>query len=397
MSKENRIAHIDCFSGISGDMFLGALLDAGLSAEKLQQQLDRLDLAGYELSIEKKDCGGIAATALRVSCRERHPHRNLADIRRIIEGSDLAQGCKTQALAVFTLLAEAEAKVHGTTADRVHFHEVGAVDALIDIVGAAIGLATLEIGRLSCAPFPMPSGWVECAHGRLPLPAPAVCELLKGVPAYGVDLAQELVTPTGAALAKALAADFGPMPAMRIDSVGYGAGSRALANGQPNLLRLLIGTPLGITEAQEVEVMETHLDDWAPETYPYLCERLFASGALDVALMPIQMKKGRPGFALRVVCAPAAALALKECILTETTAIGLRFRREQRLTLPRESGTVPSRWGKIRVKKISAPSGETLTPEYEDCKRLATAHHIPLKEVYAEVARAQLTDFRKEE
>ncbi len=397
MGSKGRSAHIDCFSGISGDMFLGALLDAGLAEGELRRQLTLLDLAGWELASEKKQCGGIAATALRVTCRDDHPHRTLADIRKIIEASGLARECKTRALAIFSLLAEAEARVHGTSTDKIHFHEVGAVDALLDIVGAAIGLAALGIDRLSCGPLPMPSGWVECAHGRLPLPAPAVCELLKGVPTYGVDLQQELVTPTGAAIARAVASGFGPMPPMRIQAVGYGAGSRALANGQPNLLRLLIGSPLDACEAQEVEILETHLDDWAPETYPHLCERLFALGALDVSLTPLQMKKGRPGFGLRVICPPVAGQALKECIFTETTAIGLRFRREQRLTLPRETGTVPSPWGRVRVKKISTPTGEVLTPEYEACRQLAAAHEISLREVYTEVARARPADFKKEE
>jgi len=396
MSKQKRIAYIDCFSGISGDMFLGALLDAGLSLKELQEHLALLDLHGYELVISRKNSGAIAATALTVVSGEKHPHRGLGDIRKIIEKSGLDPDCKDKAIAVFSLLAQAEARVHGTTPEEVHFHEVGAVDALVDIVGAVIGLSLLRINSLSCAPLPMPRGWVECAHGRLPIPAPAVCELLKGVPAYGVALEQELVTPTGAALVVALAGSFGPMPAMRIDSVGYGAGTRELANGQPNLLRLLVGCPLQVAEAQEVEVIETHLDDWSPETFPYLSERLFALGALDVALIPIQMKKGRPGFLLRAICAPAAALAVKECILSETTAIGLRFRSEQRWTLPRETGTVATRWGAVRVKKITTPTGEVLTPEYEDCKRLATEQAIPIKEVYAEVGRADCREFNKE-
>ena len=229
-----------------------------------------------------------------------------------------------------------------------------------------------------------------------PCPRPAVCELLQGVPTYGVELSQELVTPTGAAIVKALATGYGPMPPMTMTGVGYGAGSQELANGQPNLLRLIIGTARIAVEAQEVEVIETHLDDWSPETFPYLSERLFALGALDVALIPIQMKKGRPGFLLRVICDRAAALAIKECILSETTAIGLRFRTEQRWTLPREGGTVPTRWGAVRVKKVTTPTGEVLTPEYEDCKRVATTNNVPIKEVYAEVGCAERTDFKKD-
>jgi len=396
MTDQRTIAYLDCFSGISGDMFLGALLDAGLPLTELQSQLSLLGLDGYTLTVGKKSCGAIAATTLAVQSAESHPHRTLADIRRLITASRLAEPVKETALAIFALLAEAEAKVHGKPVETVHFHEVGGIDSIVDIVGAAIGLEALKITRLHCAPLPMPRGWVQCAHGLLPLPAPAVCELLQGVPTYGVELSQELVTPTGAAIVKALATGYGPMPPMTMTGVGYGAGSQELANGQPNLLRLVLGTARTAVEAQEVEVVETHLDDWSPETFPYLSERLFALGALDVALIPIQMKKGRPGFLLRVICDRAASLAVKECIFSETTAIGLRFRIEQRWTLPREGGTVPTRWGAVRVKKVTTPAGEVLTPEYEDCKRLAAANNVPLKEVYAEVARAELTGYTKD-
>jgi uncharacterized protein (DUF111 family) len=358
MTDQRTIAYIDCFSGISGDMFLGALLDAGLPVEELQGQLALLGLDGYTLPVGRKTCGAIAATTLSVQTTENHPHRTLADIRQIITASGLTEPVRKTALSIFSLLAEAEAKVHGRPVETVHFHEVGGIDSIIDIVGAAIGLAALNITRLYCAPLPMPHGWVQCAHGLLPLPAPAVCELLQGV--------------------------------------GYGAGSQELANGQPNLLRLVLGSARIAVEAQEVEVVETHLDDWSPETFPYLSERLFALSALDVALIPIQMKKGRPGILLRVICDRTAALGIKECILSETTAIGLRFRTEQRWTLPRESGTVPTRWGEVRINKVTTPTGEVLTPEYEDCKRVAIAHGVPLKEVYAEVGCAKSTDFKKE-
>lgn len=395
MTEPRRIGYLDCFSGISGDMFLGALLDAGLPEAELRRQLGLLGLAGWTLTVGRKNCGAIAATTLMIKADKGHQHRGLADIRQIIEGSELAEPVKKKAKTIFTLLAEAEAKVHGRPVETVHFHEVGGIDSIIDIAGAAIGLESLGISNLTSSPLPMPRGWVNCAHGLLPLPAPAVCELLQGAPTYGVELNQELVTPTGAAIVKALATDFGPMPPMTMTAVGYGAGSRELSNGQPNLLRLIIGAPLHPAEAQEVEVIETHLDDWSPETFPYLSERLFALNALDVALIPIQMKKGRPGFLLRVICAPAAALAAKECILSETTAIGLRFRTEQRWTLPRETGTVPTCWGEVRVKKVTTPAGEVLSPEYEDCRRVAAAHRVPLREVYAEATRAGINKFKK--
>lgn len=396
MTDQRTTAYIDCFSGISGDMFLGALLDAGLPEEALRGQLSLLGLDGYTLTVGKKSCGAIAATTLSIQTVENHPHRTLADIRQLITASNLAEPVKATALSIFSLLAEAEAKVHGKPVDTVHFHEVGGIDSIVDIVGAAIGLDALNITHLHCAPLPMPRGWVQCAHGLLPLPAPAVCELLQGVPTYGVELTQELVTPTGAAIVKALATNFGPMPPMTITGIGYGGGRQELANGQPNLLRLVLGTARIAVEPQEVEVIETHLDDWSPETFPYLSEQLFSLSALDVALIPIQMKKGRPGFLLRVICDRAAALPIKECILSETTAIGLRFRTEQRWTLPREEGTVPTRWGEVRVKKVTTPAGEVLTPEYEDCKRVAIAHNVPIKQVYAEVGCAERPDFTKD-
>jgi hypothetical protein len=391
------LAYLDCFSGISGDMFLAALLDAGLTEETLRNQLALLDLPGWELAVAKKIHGHLAATSVMVRVRETQPHRGLREIRQIIENSGLTPLVKEKTLAVFSRLAEAEAAVHGTTAAEVHFHEVGGVDAIIDIAGVVTGLSCLGITEIHCSPLPMPRGWVRCAHGRLPLPAPAVCELLKGVPVHGSDLQRELVTPTGAALVASLCSAFGPMPSLRLTAVGYGAGSRTAGRDEPpNLLRLILGHPLAVAEAQEVEVIETHLDDWSPETYPYLAEKLLALGALDVALAPIHMKKGRPGFALRVVAAPAAALAAKECLLQETTAIGLRFHREQRWTLPRKTGTVPSPWGRIRVKKVGAHGGEVLTPEYEDCKRVAAERAIPIREVYTEIGRAGLDDFQEE-
>jgi len=307
-------------------------------------------------------------------------------IRQIIQSSTLAPSIQDKAQAIFTQLAEAEARGHGCPVDEVHFHEIGGLDALVDIVGAAIGLDYLGIGRLVCSPLPMPRGWVACAHGALPLPAPAVLEILHNVPVYGVDLAEELVTPTGAAILKATAAAFGPMPAMVLRQVGYGAGGHKRADGLPNLLRLVIGNEGNSGEAQTVQVVETNLDDWSPEGFPYLAEQLFALGALDVVLIPIQMKKGRPGFLLQVITDEAHSLAIKRCMLTDTTAIGLRFRTEQRLTLPRAMITVATQWGPIMAKQVETPAGPVVTPEYEECRRVAKEHGLPLRQVYAEVA-----------
>ena len=380
------IAYLDCFSGIAGDMLLAALIDAGLPLEVLRGELAKLPLTGYRLSVEEKKSGAIRAKRLLVEVTAHQHHRTWPQIRAMIEESSLSASVQSKALAVFAALAEAEARVHGVPVEEVHFHEVGAVDSIVDIVGTAIGLDCLKISKLVSAPLPMPRGWVKCAHGKLPLPAPAVLELARGIPSYGVDLAQELVTPTGAAIAKALCQDFGPLPAMTIQAVGYGSGSQQLSNGQPNLLRLVIGHAVQSQEAQMIEVIETHLDDWAPEGFPYLCEQLFALQALDVALTPIQMKKGRPGFRLTVLADPAHALAVKQCILSETTAIGLRFHTAQRLTLPRQLGTVATPWGEIGVKWVESPAGVVLYPEYESCRAAAIQHGVPLKQLYAHIS-----------
>ncbi|MBI4794111.1 MAG: nickel pincer cofactor biosynthesis protein LarC [Deltaproteobacteria bacterium] len=389
-----RVAYADTFAGISGDMFLGALLDAGLPEETVNQELAALPLAGFTLQCTKTAPHGLAATRVTITVSHDHPHRSWHAIADMLAGSALTPAVKEKSLAIFSELAEAEARVHGCLPAEVHFHEVGAVDSIIDIVGAAIGLHYFDIQELVSSPLPLSHGWVECAHGRLPLPAPAVCELIKGMPVYGTDLTQELVTPTGAAILKGCRSSFGPLPPMIIERVGYGAGSRQLADGRPNLLRLVIGSPSPVTEAQEVEVIETHLDDWQPEGYPYLSELLFARGALDVALIPMQMKKGRPGFLLRVVADPAMGFELKRCILSESTAIGLRFHRQSRWTLPRQTGTVNTALGEVAVKKVTTPIGDILYPEYEDCRRLAMAREVPLHTVYREVGRVAVEAFR---
>ncbi len=389
-----KIAYTDTFSGISGDMFLGALIDAGLPQDFLTKELAKLPLHGYLFKAEKTRKNSISATQVSISIDHDHPHRSWKTIHDLLQQSKLSSEVKEKAILIFSQLAEAEAKVHGCKPDEVHFHEVGAVDSIIDIVGAAIGLSYLGIDKLVSSPLPLGHGWVECDHGKLPLPAPAVCELIKDIPVYGVDLEEELVTPTGAAIIKALAYSFGPFPPMTVEKVGYGAGSRTPADGRPNLLRLVIGTSLSVEESQKVEVIETHLDDWQPEGFPYLSQQLFDKGALDVALIPMHMKKGRPGFLLRVVADPSTAWELKRCILSESTAIGLRYRNEKRWTLPRESGHVSTCWGEIMVKKVETPAGVILYPEYEDCRRVAIKEKVPLHRVYAEISKKEVSDFR---
>ena len=388
-----KTAYLDCFSGISGDMVLGAFLDVGLPEDVLRQGLFSLGVSDYRLTVSKQESCSLRATRVEVETSLSHSARLLADIHSLLATSSLADRIKVQAFHVFEILAQAEARVHGVPIEQVHFHEVGAVDAIIDVVGAVIGLDYFDIQRFCCSPLPMPRGWVNCRHGRLPLPAPAVCELLHGVPAYGVELEQELVTPTGAALVKALCHDFGPFPSMTLTGVGYGAGSRARTDGLPNLLRLVIGESRPVLEAQSVEVIETHIDDWTPEGFPFLAELLLERGALDVGLIPMQMKKGRPGFLLRVIVAPEGAWEIKRLILSETTAIGLRFHQEERMTLPRSLGRVLTPWGEVGVKKVETPSGPVIYPEYEDCRRLAREQGIALREVYQAVARNRITDF----
>lgn len=376
-------AYLDCFSGVSGNMLLGALLHAGLEEDVLRRLLDALPVSGYQLGIEKVSINGFAAHHVQVIAEQEQPHRHLRDIKELLQGSTLADSVKEQAIAVFIRLAKAEGAVHGIPSEEVHFHEVGAVDALVDVVGTVAGFQHLQVDKIFCSPLPMPGGWTKCAHGEIPLPAPAVCALLQDVPVYGVDLKQELVTPTGAALVCELASGFGSMPAMTMEATGYGAGTLKRQDGRPDLLRLCLGQGIETVEAQDVEILETHLDDWNPEIWPHVSEQLMAAGALDVSLIPLLMKKGRPGYLLKVICEPAESLALKTCILSETTAIGLRFHRQQRMTLPRKRVTVKTPWGMVEGKEIQTPSGLVITPEYESCRKLAKQEGVALLTIYS--------------
>lgn len=389
------IAYADCFSGISGDMFLGALIDAGVPLEFIRQELATLGIGNFKITTRKADTSSIGALKVDVAGETEQPYRTWKDIRKLFDGGKVPEKYGNKAKEVFAALAEAEAKIHGCAVEEVHFHEVGAIDAIVDIVGTIIGLEYLNVGHLVCSPIPMPRGWVSCSHGMLPVPAPAVCELLKDVPVYGVEIEQELVTPTGAALIKTLAAEFGPFPSMTVIGVGYGAGSRERSDGRPNTMRLVTGRKEEIAEEQEVEVIETHIDDWSPEGYPYLSELLYNQGALDVVAAPLQMKKGRPGFLLRVVSGLDRSWELKRIILSETSAIGLRYRRENRWTLPREHGLVQTPLGPVRVKKIATPAGDVLSPEYEDCRRLAAEQSVPIRQIYQAVSACTPDDFRK--
>jgi len=366
-------------------MLLGALLACGLPEDALRTELAKMDLGPWELKVAAQRRQSISAVSVTIEPRAEQRFRNLKTIIELLEASTLDEAVVDTSLRVFRRLAEAEARVHGRSVDEIHFHEVGGLDTIVDVVGVVAGFGLLGITSIHCSPLPLGRGFVSCAHGDLPLPAPAVCELLKGIPVAGIDADRELVTPTGAALVAELAGGFGPLPPMTITGCGYGAGDSPGTGSRPNLLRLITGHAESVSEDQQVEVIETNLDDWSPEGFPFLCSRLFDSGALDVSLAPIQMKKGRPGFRLTVMSGLADSQRIKELILIETSAIGLRFRSEQRMTLPREIISVETRWGPIDAKKVKTPAGDRVHPEYESCRRAAERHNIPLDVVYRAV------------
>ncbi len=381
------IAYFDCFAGISGDMTLGALVDAGADFEALKGELEKLHVHDYEITAEKVVKRGISATQVSVKVHEHHGHehqhhgRSYADIRGIIEGSALAESVKRKALAIFRTLGEAEAKIHDKDLDSIHFHEVGSVDAIVDIVGACICLDLLGVDKVHASPIPTFHGTVEIAHGTFPLPAPATAEILKNVPWRQLGIEGEIVTPTGAAIIATLSEGFGAMPAMTVSSVGYGAGTKDF--GMPNVLRVMVGDPNeGSGECEEVTILETNIDDLSPQVYEVVMERLFAAGALDVYLTPIQMKKNRPAILLSVICAAGDTDALSGILFEETSTIGLRIDTRKRICLPREMTKAQTRFGEITLK-LARRGGEVINiqPEYEDCKAAAAKHGVPVKMV----------------
>ena len=391
-----KTAYLDCSSGVSGDMFLGALLDAGLPAERLRAELRKIPLGDYEFKQSRVLRAGLAGTRVEIVVPEKQPERHLRDIEQLIEGSALTKTAKERAIEVFGRIAEAEGKLHDKPAAKVHFHEVGAVDAIIDVVGACAGLELLEVSELVSSPLNVGGGRVEAAHGSLPVPAPATAELLRDIPIYSSGVDAELVTPTGAALVVALARSFGPLPPMKVERIGYGAGARDL-RGHPNLLRLFLGRriELGSQESgvggeaansdageEIVSVLEANVDDMSPQLYGYLVERALAAGALDVTCSSIQMKKNRPGLEVSILCPPERSEALAQLLFDETTTIGLRIYEARRRVLDRELVTVGTVYGAVRVK-VARRDGRVVNvaPEYEDCQRLAAEKSVPLKEV----------------
>ncbi len=394
-----RIAYFDCFSGVSGDMTLGALLACGADETRFREALAALSVGGYELSVQTVKREGITATDVDVRLlNEDQGHgRRLSDIAGILGAGTLPPTVAANALAVFTRLADAEAKIHGTSRAEIHFHEVGAVDAIVDIVGACLLLHMLGVDAVVTSSIPCGYGTITCQHGIMPVPAPATMELLQGFPVHSLDIRGELVTPTGAALVTTLCdpALAGRMPAMRVRASGFGAGKKQFKPDMPNLLRVIIGdTDDAPAEGadrtpQTVAVLETNLDDQSPEGFGLLMERAFAAGALDVFFAPIQMKKNRPATLATILCPPDRADALAELLFRETGTFGVRVREQRRYTLDRSWRTARTEFGDIRLK-AGAWRGEevTVSPEYEDCRQAAVAHAVPLRLVYEAALKA---------
>ncbi|MCL6480692.1 MAG: nickel pincer cofactor biosynthesis protein LarC [Firmicutes bacterium] len=387
-----RIAYFDCFSGISGDMTLGALLDAGIPLEQIEAGLRRLPLAGWTITAEKVRRGALAATQVHVTAQDQKTHRHLSQILDLIAAADLPSRVVERARRIFERLGAAEARIHNVPIENVHFHEVGAVDAILDIVGACLGFELAGIETFVCSPVNVGGGRARTAHGTLPVPAPAAAELLKGAATYSTGVDRELATPTGVAIASTLATQFGPLPPMRVEAIGYGAGSWELAE-QPNVLRLFLGETapeptVRATRAgpeETIAVLETNLDDMNPQLYGYFVERALAAGALDVFATPVLMKKNRPGQLVTVLCPRAAVAPMMELLFRETTTIGVRWYEMQRRCLERELVAVETPHGTVRVK-VARLDGRVLNvaPEFDDCRCIAEQTGLPLKQVMAE-------------
>lgn len=378
-----KIAYFDCVAGASGDMILGALVDAGLPAETLVEKLAALHLQDFNLTFARVNKNGLGATQATVHVKDDVPERHLPDINAVIEQSDLPARIKQTAIAIFRRMGECEAKIHGAELNHVHLHELGGVDTIVDVVGALVGLEALGIEAVYASPVPLGRGFTRSAHGKIPLPAPATIKLLEGAPITGSDIDRELVTPTGAALLSHLVAGWGQIPPMTLIASGLGAGGWDLPI--PNVLRLLIGeqSPAQTGQVETLHTLETNIDDMNPELYGYVMEKLFETGALDVTLFPAQMKKNRPATVLSVLCRPEQSAALRQILFTETSTIGVRQQEVKRYSLNRRTETVDTPFGPVRVKVVQLGSGqERRTPEYEDCRRAAQSGNVPLQEVY---------------
>lgn len=393
-----KIAYFDCFSGISGDMTVGALLDAGLKIETLEKELKKLGLSGYQLEVNKVTKKGISATKFKVKIKEEGVERRFKDILTILEESKLDEEIKKETKKIFFNIAKAESKIHQKDIDKIHFHEIGGLDSIIDITSAVIGIKTLGIDEIYSSALPVGKGFVKCAHGVIPVPAPATLELLKNIPTYSRGIESEMITPTGAAIISTLAKSFGKRPLMKIERIGYGAGEKEFTI--PNLLRVCIGEKTLKDEnlkddyvSDEVVLIETNIDDMNPEFYDYIMEKMFSQGALDVFLTPIQMKKNRPAHMLSIIVYEQNLKEILEVLFSESTTLGVRVREIKRLRLNQQNFMAETKYGKIKVK-VGMFKGKikNIAPEYEDCKKMAKQHQVPLKEVYEEAKKViQLT------
>jgi hypothetical protein len=395
-------AYLDCSSGISGDMFLAALIDAGVPVDRLFGELKKLPLGFYEFHRTRAMRGGLVGTRVDIRVPGEQPHRHLADIQAMLEKASLPEHAAANALKVFNRLAEVEGKLHNVAPREIHFHEVGAVDSILDIAGTCVGLELLEITDLVCSPLNVGGGHVEAAHGSLPVPSPATAELLKDIPIYSSGVEGELVTPTGAALVSTLASAFGPVPAMKVERIGYGAGEKDFT-GHPNIARLFIGEPVeaitgkpGLPGDEVVSVIEANVDDMSPQLYGYFLEQALAAGALDVTCSSAQMKKNRPGLTITILCECEKSEALSQLLFVETTTIGVRIHEARRKVLERQQVTVETEYGAVQVK-LARREGKVVNaaPEFEDCRRLATEKSVPLKQVILAAEAAYLQESEK--
>ena len=382
------IAYFDCFSGASGDMILGSLIDAGLSPRRLREELKKLQIPTIHLKVKKVLKKGISATQVIVEGRnEKRSHRNLKEILKIVERSSVETEVKEKSKEIFKRIASVEGKIHRTPMEEVHFHELGGLDSIVDIVGSVWGIRQLGIEKIYVSKVNVGAGFVKCEHGILPIPAPATLSLMEGKPIYSSGIERELLTPTGAAILTTLGSEFGPIPPINVERIGYGAGRDNLPH--PNLLRLIIGTSESTSGKEKVMVIETNIDDMNPQFYDYLIEKLLAMEVLEVFITPILMKKNRPGHLFTVICPSEKLPSVTRFLLRETTTLGLRWHEEERAKADREILNIQTRYGKIRFK-LARWEGKivNLSPEYEDCKRLALEKGVPLKEIFEEAKRA---------
>lgn len=384
------LAYFDCFCGISGDMTLGAFIDIGVPLNWLKDSLEKLPLKGFDLSVESISRSGIKAQSVHVISKDNIKSRHYSEIKALVQNSPLSQNVREKSLEIFERLAIAESEIHGQPKEKVHFHELGGIDAIVDIVGTALCLEYMGIEKIVSSRIPLGNGFVSCQHGTLPVPAPATLSILKGIPVYGTEIPHELVTPTGAAIIASIADSFEEIPDIIVEKTGYGAGKRDLKT-IPNLLRIIIGTKETLTsdfQKDRVSVVETCIDDMNPEFFGFLMDRLFEEGAIDVYLIPVYMKKNRPGTMIQVLCMENRKKSIINRILSETTSLGVRYYDVQRFKLARENITIKTSYGDVQIKRIKAPNGSVrLVPEYEVCKKIAIEKGIPLKIVYDTISK----------